>query len=375
MAWLLVFYCASVALFYAYSPRDYMSSYPRTKLLLKSIYETLTLTLWGDPQVDGAAVYIVLLLAEAFILWAVYLQVRVLHILYLGTRIKPRRKTWAVVLKYCISLQFIGFLIFLAFWKQSLTMQEHISYLYNAFFHTVMLQGAIGKHLWFNGFDHELLRHYSILKLAAVGIFCLFAVGNLAMYDVLSIRRLRARVRWPRRSWQKATRFALYGFGLLLLSGWVLQWIIFPETNEPLVAQAINMLFDTAGAFGEFSWVNGWGMIFAFLTGTPFGSATGLGLMGLIMLLMLPAARRIFSPAGIWRGVGYYFLFLIIIIAILILFIWLLSMADTRSHPSVRWSPTIVFGLLPLKLLVPVLMLTQREIRKLKREELSHSSE
>lgn len=353
--WLVIFYTAALTLL------------PVSHSFDDRVFDLLVFFLPGKESLSTKSTsdwVKVLILTEVFIMWALYFQVRCLHILYSGSEIKSKFSSWKSVLAYSLITQLIGFLIFIAFWRHSLTIQVGIPYFFNAFFHSVMLQAANGFHLWENGFEHPLLSPYSILKLAVTGVFLLHAFGIFIMHDLLSVSRQRARMRWPKRRWQMSTRFGLFCFALIIIAGWIFNWVYFPHPGTPMVAKAIDHLFNSAGNFNGFSNNHAAFHFAAYVIGTPFGSVSGIGLFGIIMVLMLPAAKRFFPGKSILRGILYYLVFIILIVLILLAYYYFNTM--NGGLQPLDFIPLIVLALVPLKMHVVLWGLTQREIRKTK---------
>lgn len=296
----------------------------------------------------------ILFLVEGVIFWSLYFQVRILHIVYSGSVIKPRWHTWKSVLMYALGFQLCGSLVLLAFWKQSLTAQYGIPYIYNAVFHSVMLQAGSGFTLWPGGFYNPDLASYSLLKLAITGVFIMYSLGIFIVHDIGSIRRLRSRMQWPKQGWQKTTYTGLLGLGLLIACS---LWL-FPDHlgNEKLVTKAIDELFSAVGNFSGFINAGFGRFALANVMGTPFGSVEGLGLLGLIMLLLLPGFRRIFSRAMLLPGILFYVIYVEILVALFAFFGQAVS------------GYFLMLILLTLKFHIIILALTQTEIRKLARK-------
>jgi hypothetical protein len=255
----------------------------------------------------------IILLTQIGIFWQLLWQFRVIHLLM--PKPKSKSYSWKCTIVFSIVLQFVGFVIFLAFWKEGITNRARfediyqIAYYFNAYFHSLMLHAGSTWHLW-GGYDSSWLQQYALLYLSAACVFLCTAIGFLIIHDLGSFHRMRARMRWPKRRWSRSTFIGISIFSLALITGtiWYHQC---PDLREqPTVAYWIESLFSAAGYFGNFQYDfcmsyshrEGFGIIVPGifkLIGTPFGSPVANGLLALAMFIMLPIVKRLFTRKAI----------------------------------------------------------------------------
>jgi trk system potassium uptake protein TrkH len=140
--------------------------------------------------------------------------------------------------------------ILYAFWNGDIafTPSQKLQY---ALFHGVSVFCHSGFSNLEGNFTNPHVAHSYMLLLALTGVIVLGSIGYAAMFDLISIKRLRERMADPDKNWTLQTRIAIYSTIILVGVGSIL-WFMSEQhhalKDQKLVESAFTTLFNVAGA-------------------------------------------------------------------------------------------------------------------------------
>jgi len=172
----------------------------------------------------------------------------------LKTEISPLNAYLKILRKTVIYLLFFELVcsgILYAFWTGvdiHFSVAEKLKY---AFFHGISVFCHSGFSNLEGNFSNPHVSHSYLLLLALTGVIVLGSIGYAAMFDLISIKRLRERMLDPHKNWTLQTRVALYSTVILIAGGSII-WFIMERNHalkgQKLVEAAFTAIFNVTGA-------------------------------------------------------------------------------------------------------------------------------
>lgn len=134
------------------------------------------------------------------------------------------------IVKWVITIETIGCaLIFIALPYEGEF--EHLgNRIFQSVFHSISSFNNAGLSIINNGLMNDLLVNNYFLHLVILVLFFLGGFGMIYLFDMLEIKRLRERMRFPWKTFQFGTKITLYFTLILLLSGAVI-FFVFEQNN------------------------------------------------------------------------------------------------------------------------------------------------
>ena len=131
-----------------------------------------------------------------------------------------------------LTIEFIGFIFIFLTWGNEVEFESVGQKLYFSLFHSVSAFCNAGFSLFSNGLYQGLVREAYIMQLVVCALVILGGIGFPVIQDILSISRLRDRLRNPWKDWQLGTKIAVYVSIALLAFGTIAFYLL--ERNNTM---------------------------------------------------------------------------------------------------------------------------------------------
>lgn len=198
---------------------------------------------------------------------------------------------------FLLVFEMLSSVILYAFWKSAVPLMPQQKMFY-AFFHGVSVFCHAGFSVLPGGFSNSAVNASYLLLLAVTGVSFLGLVGYPVIIDLVSIRRLRARMADSELNWQLHTRVIVYGVIILLAAGSAVYFLIGQHTFlaqqkllEGVFSSMMNAIGAMAGGFYSLS-VNSYNVLMLFAALMFIGTAPASGSGGIKITSLYLLSRR-----------------------------------------------------------------------------------
>lgn len=193
---------------------------------------------------------VILLLFQISALFIVISALYFAYILKIKTGIIPQNKVLknisARVLFLTLIIELPAVIAVFSLWGRRLDVGGTGMQIFYSVFHAVSAFTNTGFTLFEGGFAHPALKDMYILHLALAAFMFFGALGFPAIYDLISIRKLRERMVSPQKDWELNTKVSFYGGFILALTGAILFYILENDDllrTQKMVEAGISSLF------------------------------------------------------------------------------------------------------------------------------------
>jgi Trk-type K+ transport system membrane component len=213
---------------------------------------------------------------------------------------KPREAFISILTKtmlFLLVFELISSVILYAFWKSAVPIMPQQK-MYYAFFHAISVFCHAGFSVLPGGFSNPAVNASYLLLLAVTGVSFLGLVGYPVIIDLVSVKRLRARMANPELNWQLHTRIIVYGVIILLTAGSAFYFLLGQHSFlgqqkllEAVFTSMLNAFGAMAGGFYSLS-ANSYSVLMLFAVLMFIGAAPASGSGGVKMTSLYLLSRR-----------------------------------------------------------------------------------
>jgi trk system potassium uptake protein len=166
--------------------------------------------------------------------------------------LRAYRKILLMTILFLVFFELVSMGIIYAFWTGDMHYSPDQKFHF-ALFHGISVFCHSGFSTLDGNFSNTHVSHSYLLLLALTGVMVLGSTGYAAIFDLISIKRLRARMLDPSKNWTLQTRVALYGT-LVLMAGGSIVWFVLERnrsgSSQKMLEAVFTSIFNTIGARG-----------------------------------------------------------------------------------------------------------------------------